>query len=314
MNRSVRTLRQRRVSEGRPVGCSAVARPFRFEPPAPPAGECQGRGCSMSLLVAGSTDLVTVVAGPRLREDIAAGRSHGARPRRRERAATSGFHARPQTPRRDHLGRGLAEAMALDDNTSIDAIFDFVWARAPTPITVMLDDVHTIAAGSEGALAAGSAGRRATWQCPRRDGVARCGTGVGESAGGRGSAMRLAGTMTSCSTTGDGGIRIGPRGRAEPAGLDGRLAGSGRVDCECRVGFGHRLPWDEVLGTARERPGPSPGSVCDHGRRRRPTLRRRCRRSVSFADELIAGLPLVLRSATGSRRCTRCGLPRCASS
>ena len=42
--------------------------------------------------------------------------------------------------------------MALDGSTSIDAIFDFVWAQAPTPITVMLDDVHTIAAGSEGAL------------------------------------------------------------------------------------------------------------------------------------------------------------------
>jgi LuxR family maltose regulon positive regulatory protein len=51
----------------------------------------------------------------------------------------------------DHLVAGLAEAFGLERGANLDDVLAAVWAEAPTPVCFVLDDVHEIAAGSDGA-------------------------------------------------------------------------------------------------------------------------------------------------------------------
>jgi LuxR family maltose regulon positive regulatory protein len=46
---------------------------------------------------------------------------------------------------------GVAEALGLDRTASFEAVVDAVWVRAPIPVCLVFDDVHEIAAGSDGA-------------------------------------------------------------------------------------------------------------------------------------------------------------------
>ncbi len=51
----------------------------------------------------------------------------------------------------DHLRAGLSEAFDLPADSSMPAIADAVASRSPTPVCLILDDVHEIPAGSTGA-------------------------------------------------------------------------------------------------------------------------------------------------------------------
>jgi ATP/maltotriose-dependent transcriptional regulator MalT/DNA-binding SARP family transcriptional activator len=51
----------------------------------------------------------------------------------------------------DNLVGGLAHAFGLQAGADFDAVLDAVWAQAPTDVCIVLDDVHEIPVGSEGA-------------------------------------------------------------------------------------------------------------------------------------------------------------------
>jgi LuxR family transcriptional regulator, maltose regulon positive regulatory protein len=51
----------------------------------------------------------------------------------------------------DHLGAGVATALGLSSDASLDAICESMWAAAPSEICLILDDVHEVPARSSGA-------------------------------------------------------------------------------------------------------------------------------------------------------------------
>lgn len=54
-----------------------------------------------------------------------------------------------------HLLAGLATAMGVPSASSIEEVFDAVWAQAPIDVCFLLDDVHEIPPGSPGAMLLG---------------------------------------------------------------------------------------------------------------------------------------------------------------
>ncbi len=51
----------------------------------------------------------------------------------------------------DNLVGGLAHTFGLQPGADLDAVLDAVWTQAPTDVCIVLDDVHEIPVGSEGA-------------------------------------------------------------------------------------------------------------------------------------------------------------------
>jgi LuxR family transcriptional regulator, maltose regulon positive regulatory protein len=50
-----------------------------------------------------------------------------------------------------HLIAGLVDALGIPPGSGIEAVLDWVWAQAPTPICLVFDDVHEVAPSSAGA-------------------------------------------------------------------------------------------------------------------------------------------------------------------
>lgn len=57
----------------------------------------------------------------------------------------------PEDEAADHLVEGLAAALGLPRGADLDAVMDAVWARAPTEVCLVLDDVHEVPRDSGGA-------------------------------------------------------------------------------------------------------------------------------------------------------------------
>jgi len=127
-----------------------VARPFRFQPPSLPRGAVQRP--RLVALLAGRWDhrLVTVTAGPGFGKTVVllAAMTDTARPTD---ARDVWLTCEPADADADHLAAGLCEAFGLSSKSSVESMFDAVWAAAPRAICFVLDDVHEISAGSTGA-------------------------------------------------------------------------------------------------------------------------------------------------------------------
>jgi DNA-binding SARP family transcriptional activator len=126
-----------------------MARPFRFQPPAPAALTLPRPRLLEQLARRSDRRLVTVVAGPGFGKTallvaaIAQGRAVGT-PR------DVWLSCEPADESADHLCRAVGDACGLVAG-DFDTISDWIWAQAPDPVSLVLDDVHEIPPRSDGA-------------------------------------------------------------------------------------------------------------------------------------------------------------------
>jgi DNA-binding SARP family transcriptional activator len=127
-----------------------VARPFRFQPPAPP--EIALHRPRLLELLAHRWDrrLTTVVAGPGFGKTALLGATM-AEAQRTGAGQDVWLSCEPSDESADSVERALGEACGLAGAAGIDAVCDWVWSQAPGPVTLVLDDVHEIPARSPGA-------------------------------------------------------------------------------------------------------------------------------------------------------------------
>lgn len=289
-----------------------MARPFRFEPPAPPAGEVPRPRLVQELARRWEHRLVTVVAGPGFGKTalLVAAMAQG-------RAAGAGrdvwLSCEPADASGDHLRRGLAEAMGLDGGTSIEAIMDFVWGQAPVSVSLMLDDVHTISAGSEGAMLLA----RLLDELPRNAHVVMASRDVPPAPVGR---LAAAGQLVRLQETDLVLDAAELQAFASARGVDVDLlasTGGWPALAELTANAGSDLVldylWDEVLAVwTKIEPSSSLALLppAAAGTTWHP-LSRACRSASSSSSP---GCPWCNDPRRASRHCTRCGRLRCASS
>ena len=127
----------------------SVPRPFRFRrPTAPP--RCLARPRLLEVMARRwDHRVVTVVAGPGFGKTalLVAAMTHS----RPEEGLDIWLSCEPGDRSATHLAGALARVLGLPSGADLDRILDAVWSRAPGKVCLILDDVHEIPAGSDGA-------------------------------------------------------------------------------------------------------------------------------------------------------------------
>ena len=219
-----------------------MARPFRFEPPAPPAGEVPRPRLLRELARRWEHRLVTVVAGPGFGKTallvaaMARGRAAGAG--RDVWLSCEPAEDRPVTTFAAVWPRRWASMSAPRSKQS----WTSSGRQAPVPLSLMLDDVHAITAGSQGSLLAA----RLVDELPRNAHIVMASRDTPPAPMGRlaaaGQLVRLQETDLVLDDTELHTVRIGPWRRREPVGVHGRVACACRAHRQCRVRPRPRLP------------------------------------------------------------------------
>ena len=127
--------------------------PFRFRPPAAPAGALARPRLIEQMARRWDHRVVTVTAGPGFGKTVllaAAMTDSGPPP-----SCEFWLSCEPADESAQHLETGLAGAVGLGLGADLDAVLTAVWSRAPTPVCIVLDDVHEIPPGSTGAALLG---------------------------------------------------------------------------------------------------------------------------------------------------------------
>ena len=126
-----------------------MARPFRFRPPAVPPGIVARPRLASTMGTRWERRLVSVVAGPGFGKTVLLATAA---------ATEAGSSARvdvwltcePADAEAEHLLAGLVVASGLPADGIAD-LSDRVWAQAPRLVCFLLDDVHEVPEGSDGA-------------------------------------------------------------------------------------------------------------------------------------------------------------------
>ncbi len=129
-----------------------MGRPFRLQPPALVPTVVARPALLATLAERWDRRLVTVVGGPGFGKTTLLVEAMSAA----ERGSSPGgvdvwLGCEPADRDRDHLLGGLAEAVGTDPEGGIAGVCASVWARAPTEICLVLDDVHEVPEGSDSA-------------------------------------------------------------------------------------------------------------------------------------------------------------------
>ena len=127
-----------------------VSRPFRLAPPYPPGGSVARPRLIERLQHRWDRRLVTVVAGAGFGKTVLLSAVVGAKG-----ALSAGrdvwLCCEPADEYSEHLIEGLLAAVGLAPGAGLDAVLEWVWTQAPTPVCFVFDDVHEVPANSPGA-------------------------------------------------------------------------------------------------------------------------------------------------------------------
>ena len=125
-----------------------MPRPFRFEPPWSSTALVARSRLESKLQERWVRRLVTIVAGPgfgktTLLRSMVADDEPGRQ--------SIWLTCEPSDESADRLLSGLVEALGVRRASGVESILDAVWSRAPNEVCFVLDDVHEVPPGSEGA-------------------------------------------------------------------------------------------------------------------------------------------------------------------
>jgi DNA-binding SARP family transcriptional activator len=131
----------------------AVPRPFRSEPPSLPERALVRPRLLERLAQRWDHRVVTVVAGAGFGKTalLVAGMAPPGRAGGRD----VWLSCEPADDSAEHLTAGLTQAFDLPSGADLDAVLDAVWAQAPDQVCIVFDDVHEIPLGSPGAAVLG---------------------------------------------------------------------------------------------------------------------------------------------------------------
>jgi DNA-binding SARP family transcriptional activator len=124
-----------------------VARPFRLQPPAPPARAVARPRLAALLDERWTRRLVTIVAGPGFGKTTLLSTMLASTRAGRD----VWLSCEPSDHDAFRLVDGLREAIGLPPPADLAAILDHVWSVAPQPVCFVLDDVHEIDRATDGA-------------------------------------------------------------------------------------------------------------------------------------------------------------------